>query len=140
MESPHRQLRSRFANRLSRNDSHGFTAVHRMATRQITAVAHGADAVTGLAGDGRTHPDPIDSQALHFLNQFFIQQGVGFDDQLARGGVGDGFSQHAPQNPFPQRFQNIAAFHDRRQGQSMGGPTVQFQNDHILRHIHQTPG
>ena len=50
VEGPHRQLRAGLADRLRRDDADGLTLVDQAAAAQVTAVALGADAEAGVAG------------------------------------------------------------------------------------------
>src|SRR5690606_3919918 len=64
MEGAHGQLRAGLADRLRGNDANRLADVDQMAAGQVTAVALGADAVPGLAGDRRADPDLVDAQLL----------------------------------------------------------------------------
>src|SRR5690606_28411425 len=53
VEGTHRELRTRLADRLRRDDTDGLADVDHVATREVTAVAQRADAAAGLAGEHR---------------------------------------------------------------------------------------
>src|SRR5690606_761880 len=60
VEGTHGQLGARLADRLSRDDADGFTNVDVGAARQVTAVAHAADAGFGFTRQARTDLDRLD--------------------------------------------------------------------------------
>ena len=60
VEGPHRQLRAGLADGLGGDDADGLAELDRLAGGQRPAVAEGADAELGVAGEHRPHPDPVD--------------------------------------------------------------------------------
>ena len=60
VEGPHRELGAGLADRLGRDDADGLAELDEPAGRERLAVALGADAVLGLAGERRAHPDAVD--------------------------------------------------------------------------------
>jgi hypothetical protein len=50
VEGTHRKLRTRFADRLRGDHTDCFTGVHQLTAAEVTAVALGAQAITGFAG------------------------------------------------------------------------------------------
>src|SRR5690606_14182711 len=64
VEGTHRQLGTRFADRLGGDDAHRLADVDQAATGQVAAVAVRAHAEGRFAGDGRTHLDRLDAGVL----------------------------------------------------------------------------
>src|ERR1700722_14118482 len=79
VEGTHGELSARFADGLRRNDAHRLADVDAMSTTQVAAIALSANAVTGFAGNGRTHHDLIDTHFLQQLDQLLVDQYAGFE-------------------------------------------------------------
>ena len=84
VERTHRQLRAGFADGLRGDDADRFTHVDAMTTREVAAVALRANAIAGLAGDGRTHLHLVDAFLFEQLDHLFVDQRAGFDQPLRR--------------------------------------------------------
>src|SRR5699024_7491963 len=70
------QLSTRLTNGLSRDNTHSFTLVHPVTAGQITAVTHGADAVSGRTGHRRASTHLVDPHGLNALYPGFIDHGT----------------------------------------------------------------
>ena len=70
VESPHRQLRARLADRLGGDDADRHPLFHHRAGRQVHAVAQAADAERGLAGHRAADDDLVDVELLDFVGPF----------------------------------------------------------------------
>src|SRR4029453_15644392 len=96
VECPHRQLRSRLADRLRSNDADCFAQLHKLARGKITAIAHRANAATTLACKHRTNFQAFSAVPLNlrpnFLSMswfaltifFFFSTGSAIVSQLTR--------------------------------------------------------
>ncbi len=85
MESAHRELRARLADRLRGDDADGLAHVDRRPAREVAAVTFAADPILGFAGQDRTDlhfldPGRVDAVDMPFLNHF-----ARFDDDRAAG-------------------------------------------------------
>jgi hypothetical protein len=63
VEGPHRQLGAGFADGLGGDDADRFTDVHQRAAGKVATIAHGADALFGLAGQRAADADRGDARA-----------------------------------------------------------------------------
>src|SRR3569623_657236 len=140
VEGAHGELGAGLADRLRRDDAHRLADVDLVAPRQIAAVAHGAHAVTGFAGDGRTHHHVIDTQGLQLIDPALVEQGAGGHGHFAAAGhdhvFGDGTAQHA----LTQRLDHIAAFDQGHLQDAVAGAAVVLGDHEVLRHVHETAG
>ena len=84
VERTHRELRARFADRLSGDDADSFTDVDARAARQVTTVARSAGAIAAFAGQHRTNQDAVDAGLVDQGRDFLVQVGVGRSDDLCR--------------------------------------------------------
>src|SRR5690606_10481955 len=64
VEGPHRQLGTGFADRLSRDHTHGLSGIDLCTTTQVATIALAADAVAGFAGQCGAHLDFVDAEAV----------------------------------------------------------------------------
>src|SRR5690242_17902916 len=80
VERTHRELRARFADRLSSDDAYSFTHVDTMATREIATVALRTHAVASSARDRRTHFHLIDAVDFQLLHELLIDKRPGGND------------------------------------------------------------
>src|SRR5271170_1142322 len=85
VEGTHGELSARLADGLRRNDAHRLADVDAMSATQVAAIALSANAVTGFAGNGRTHHDLIDAHFLQQLDQFLVDQYAGLEQHFAGG-------------------------------------------------------
>ena len=141
VESPHRQLRTGFANRLRRHYTDGFTDVNQVAARQVPAVTTRTDPVTGLAGNRRPYLYLVNTVFVHNFNQFLIQQGtVGNKYLLGRTRPGDITDQDPTQDSFPQGFDNVSPLNQRSQFYAGLRTAIVLSHDKVLGNVHQAPG
>ena len=89
MEGAHGQLRSRLADGLGGNDADGLPHVDQGATGQIPAVAEGARAAAGLAGEHGTDFHGLDIGLLDDDDQFLLDQLPALHQHLAGDGMDD---------------------------------------------------
>ena len=85
VEGAHRELRSGLADRLGRDDADGLADVDELAGRERAAVAGGADADRGLAGQHRAHLDGLDARLEQLRDRDVAGVVSGGGDDLALG-------------------------------------------------------
>ena len=138
VEGTHGELRSRFSNGLSGNNSHRGSKVHRFAASEITAVTLLADAVECETGHDGAHTH---RGYFVFFNEFecgFVDFGSRFYHHFTFG-IEHVFSKRASENAvfkgFPDFF-GLFASHE------MGffGSTIFFLNHDVLHGVHKTAG
>src|SRR5690606_8840200 len=139
VEGPHRQLGARLADRLGGDDADRFADVDVSAARQVAAVAHAADARVGFTGQGRTDLDGLDADLVDQLDLFFLQIGVGREQDFAARLL-DVLGRVTAQHALAQRDQDVAALDHGAQGDAARGTAVFLGDDGVLRHVHQTTG
>ena len=83
MEGTHGQLGAGLADGLGRDDADGLAHVHELAVGHVRAVALGADADAGLAGQHASDRDFGDARVDDLLGQIVGNQLVGLDEHLA---------------------------------------------------------
>ena len=76
MEGTHRELGTRLANRLRRNNAHRFADIDQMAARKIASVAMAADAVARFAGNRGAHLDRLHASRFELLDALLSFQVV----------------------------------------------------------------
>ncbi len=138
MEGTHRELRSRFADRLRRDDAGRFAEFDESPGSQVTSVAHDANAALRFAGQHRANFHALDTGRLNRARQLFGDFMVDVDYHLSVV-VFDFFERHAANNSVAQRLDDLAGFDDTRDVNSVHGAAVVFADDHVLRHVDQTP-
>ena len=72
MEGSHGQLRTRFTDGLGGNNADCFTDIDKMTVGKIPTIAHGTDAMLGLAGENGADIDPFDTGAVNSFRQGFV--------------------------------------------------------------------
>ena len=85
MEGSHGELRAGFADGLGGDDADRLAEIHQTARAEVQAIALGADATTGFAGEGGADLDLGDAAGLDRERQLFGEQGAGGRDGL--GGI-----------------------------------------------------
>src|SRR3546814_2705741 len=88
-----------------------------MTTGQVTAIAVRADAERQLAGDRRTHPDLVDRIALQRIGPLLVDDGAGRNCDLVAARLVRITQGDAAQHAVAQRFEHVAAFHDRHRSE-----------------------
>jgi hypothetical protein len=76
VEGAHGQLRARFTDRLRGNHADRFTDVDQAAATQIAAVALGADAEAGFAGQCGAHLDFVHAGGFELVEHVFVEHGA----------------------------------------------------------------
>ena len=140
MEGAHRELGARLADRLGGNHADRLAGVDQHTTSQIAAIALGAQTVTGIAGQRRTHAHFVDAQTLDLVDRVFVEHDTGF---IQRGlGLGmDHIAHHdTTEDAIAQGFDHLAAFDECPHGHTVSGAAVVFDHHQILGHVDQSTG
>src|ERR1700687_6132164 len=137
MEGTHSELRSRFANGLSRDHTGSLAEFHRTPGTQIASVAHDANSAPRLAGEYRANLHPLDTGSLNRTRQIFSDLVVHIDYNLAFV-VFDLLERHAAHDAVAQRLDDLAGFDDTGNENSVHRAAVVFADDHVLRDIDET--
>src|SRR5690606_36804833 len=140
VESTHGQLGTRLTDGLGGDDTDCFTDVDLVTTGQIAAVALGADAVAGFAGDRRTHHHFVDAVALDELDPLLVDQGAGRNDDLVAARLRYVLGDHTAEHALAQRLYDVAAFDVRGHQQAVLGAAVDLGHHQVLGHVDQTTG
>ena len=138
VERTHGQLGTRLTNRLGSDNTHSFTDIDQVATRQITTVTSSTHTVVGVTSDRRAHDNFVNAVLLEELNPLLIDQGTSGHDGFFAAGLDDITSNHTTQNALTQRLNNIATFNVRRHQQAVVGAAIRLGNNQILSNINQT--
>src|ERR1700675_1638353 len=137
VEGTHGELRSRFANGLSRDHSGSLAEFDQAPGSQITSIAHDANAAPRLAGEHRANLYSLDTGSLNRTRQIFGDLVVHIDYDLAFV-VFDLLERHAAHDAVAQRLDNFAGLDDTGDENSVHGAAVVFADDHVLRDVNQT--
>src|ERR1700687_2759258 len=111
MEGTHSELRSRFANGLSRDHTGSLAEFHQASRSQIASVAHDANSAPRLAGEHRANLHPLDTGSLNHTRQIFGDLVIHVDHDLAFV-VFDLLERYAAHNTVAQRLDNFARLAD----------------------------
>ena len=131
VEGTHGQLGARLTDGLRRNDTDRLALADLVAARKLTPVALYADAMSGFAGHRRTHLEFVDTQLVDQLDLALLQQGSIFDQYLAVG-IFEILLQHATEHALAEVDDDIAAFDDGTQHNTLGGAAVVRVDDQVL--------
>ncbi|OPY92646.1 MAG: hypothetical protein A4E73_00918 [Syntrophaceae bacterium PtaU1.Bin231] len=107
---------------------------------KVAAVAHGADPVLRFARKHRPDVDAFDAGAVDALRQRFIDQRIRLDQDFARVRVIDVFQDDPAENAFSGRLDDLAAFHQGGDVDSINRTAVLFRDDAVLRDIDEPAG
>ncbi len=139
VEGTHRELRSRLADGLRRDDARGLAQLDQSAGSQVASVAHHADAALRFAGQHRANLHPLDTGSLHRARQVFGDFLVDVDDDVAFV-VLDLLQRDAAHDTVAQRLDDLARLHDGGDVDAIDRSAIVFADDHVLRHVDQTAG
>ena len=140
MEGSHRQLGTRFTDRLSGNNTDRFTDIDRRTAGQIASVAGGADAVFAFAGQNRTDLNLFDAGFFNHVNIVFGNQLTLLNQHFTGFRMNDIFLNGTAENTLADGNDDIAAVNDRTNDNAAFGTAILFGNNHILSNVYQTTG
>ena len=136
VEGPHRQLRAGLADRLRRDHADRFADVDQAAAAQVAAVALGADAEAGFAGQRGAHLDFVDAFGFEHFDHVFVEHLAG-RQQHAVLRVQHVFGRGAAEDTVAQRFDDFTAFDDGAHQRAVLRAAILLGHDQILRHVDQ---
>src|SRR5690606_9625180 len=120
VEGAHGQLGAGLAYGLGGDDAYGGPHVHQPAYGQIAAVAAGAHAVAGAAGEDRADVHLLEAGLHEALGDFLGDLLVLADDDLAGFGVAVILAGHPADDPVGQGLDDLAAVADLLHGDAGG--------------------
>src|SRR5579862_2006493 len=136
VERTHRQLGSRLADGLCRDDASRFAQFDEAPGGQVAAVAHDADAAFRFAGQHRANFDSLDTSSLNRSRKVFSDFIVDVDDDVAVV-VFDFLERHAADDSVTQRFDDFAGFDDTLHVDAVDSSAIVFADDDVLRDVDQ---
>src|SRR5207247_8062375 len=134
MEGTHRELRSRFANGLRRDNASGFAQLNQASGGQVPSVTHHADAAFRLASEHRTNLHPFNASCLNRASQLFRDLLVNVHYHVAVV-VLNFLERHAADDAVTQRLDNLTRFHDTGDVNAIYRSAIVFLVDDILRPV-----
>src|SRR5215469_13734674 len=137
VERTHRELRSRFADRLRCDDTDSFTDFHQLSGCQVSSVAADAGTAAGLAGQNRTDLHALDTGGLDGAGKIFRDFLVDLDNHLAFV-VLDLLERHAADDTISQGLDDFARFNDGADVNAVNRAAIALADDDILSDVHQT--
>ncbi len=152
VEGTHGQLGARLTDGLGGDDAHRLALAHGLAEGQVHAVALGAYAGVGLAGEHGAHPDghPALRVALGLclgaklgfdtLGQLAVHQGIPAGQHPAGLKVGHVLGQIAAPQALFQGLDDLPVLVDLGHGDAVVGQAVLLADDDLLGHVHQAAG
>ena len=138
VERTHRQLGTRFADRLSGDDAHRFTRVDKRTAAEVATVTLRAQAVTRFAGERRANLDHIDTEFVDEITQIFVDERTGGDGHFIRVGVDDVNGRHTTEHAIAQRLNDFTAFDERAHFNAVRRMAIVLDHHEILRHVDET--
>ena len=140
MERSQSQLRTRFTDRLRRDNADSLSQIDRTTGSQHTSIALGADSVTSFASQDRTHLHMFKTGCGNFRKIAFRDKFARLDDNFTRDRVNDIFNRSASQEAFFKRDNRIVAVLVSGNVDAILRMAIFFDNNEVLRHIDQTTG
>jgi hypothetical protein len=137
VEGAHRELRTRFADRLGGNHANRLASIDQNATSEVAAIALGADAVARVAGQRRAHLDLVDAQFFDQIHRVFIEQVPHGKQDVLGFGMNHVDRNDAAQDAVTQRLDDFAALDQRSHGNAVACAAIVFGNNQILGHVDQ---
>src|ERR1019366_6108022 len=139
VEGTHGELGSRLADGLRHDHARGLAQLDQAAGSQVAPVTHHAHAALGLAGEHRANLDLLDTGCLYRTSQVFGDLLIDVNDDVAFV-VLDLLQRDAAHDTVAQRLDDFARLHDGGDVDAIDRAAIVFADDHVLRHVHQTPG
>ncbi len=141
VECAHRQLCSRLADGLCRDDADGFAALDHAASREVAAVAAAADAQFAFAREHGTNANLFHAGDFHLLGFGFVNEFVGVDDDLLDvAGINDVVAREAADKALAQFHDFVFALVNGLHQNAVAGSAIFHADDHVLGHVHEFAG
>src|SRR6185436_8303254 len=139
VERAHGELRARLADGLGGDDAHGHAHLHQLAGGEVAAVAEGAHAPLGLAGQDGANAHLLDPGGLDRGSDVLRDLVVDLHDDAAAERVLDVLQGDPPHDAVAKRLDHLARFDDGPDVDAVHGAAVVLGDDHVLAHVHQAP-
>ena len=140
VEGPHRELRARLADGLGGDRAHGKSDLNRLPRRHVHAIAAGAHAARGSAGQAAADPHGVDAQGFDLGCHRRGDELVLLDDQLVGNRVADCLTAGSTEDRLAKRDIDLLALVDRPLGNAHLRPAVELGDDHGLGHVVELAG
>src|SRR3972149_770586 len=139
MEGPHRKLRARLSNGLSRYDADGLAHLDHPAARQVPAVALYADAPGRPAGQNRPYLYPVYPGFFYPVDLCLVYFLVGVDDDLFTERVEHFLEGDPSEYPLADGLDDLSAFDKRAHGDAVHGAAALLGFVGVLSDINEPP-
>ena len=140
VEGPHRQLRSRFADRLRGNDAHGESLFNDVAVGEIHAVAELAHAKFRSARQRTADLDLLDTHLLDLASLGLVDQVILADDHIVGDRVDDVGPADTSTDRVCQAHLDFFSSVNHPLGDSLGRPAIRLGDHHVLADVGQLAG
>ena len=140
VERTERKLRTRFTDRLRRDNADGFAFLHHAAGGKVAAVALHADAVLAFAGEDGADFYAFDGRCLDFGGNGFGNFFAGGNDELARGGVDNVVNGNAAENALAEGGNDFVAVFEGGADETAQRAAVFLGDDDIVGNVYETAG
>src|SRR5262245_27294064 len=140
MESPHSELGSRLTDGLRGNDPDRFPKIDHVASTEIATIAKDTNTALRLTRQHGPDLDSFYSRLLDTLNQFFIDFLVGLNYDLSCKRIFHVFERDPTQNTISQGFDDLSAFHEWGDFDTIHSAAIVLADDGILSHIDEPAG
>ena len=140
MERTHRELGAGLADRLRGDDADGGADLDLLAGGEVAAVALGAHAVLGVAGEAGADPDALDAGGVDLGGGLLVDDLVGGDDDVAGLRVADLVERGAAEDALAERHLDLVALDDRLDLDAVHRVAVLLRDDDVLRDVHELAG
>ncbi len=140
VEGTEGKLRTGLADSLGCDDTDSLALLDHLAGGQVAAVALGADAMLGLAGEDGTNLDFLDGRLFDFLADFLGELFAGMGDEFAGLGMVDVVDRGAAENLLAEALDDILALLEGGGGQAAEGAAVFLVDNHVVGNVNQTAG
>ena len=133
VERPHGELRAGLADGLGRDDAHGHPHLHELAGGEVAAVAEGAHAALGLAGEHRADPHLLDAGGLDVAGHLLGDLLVGLRRRpVPLEWVLDVLEAHAADDAVAQGLDDLPRLDDGPDVDAVDGAAVVLADDDVL--------
>src|SRR6266404_3766118 len=141
VECPHRQLRSRFANRLGSDNSDCFAHFDELTGGEIASVTHPANPAPAFAGQHGTNLQGLHADALQVSGDLLVDELVRFDNLLLLlDRVRNRLATHAADDALAKVDDFFVALINRADDDSVNRAAILYVDDHVLGRINELAG
>src|ERR1017187_15671 len=140
VEGAHRKLSAGLADGLCSDNAHRFAHFHGASAGKVAAVTARANSTAAFASEHRANLDAHDAGRLNCAGQLLADFLINLDNDVALE-VLDLIERNSANDAIAQRLNFfLALLENRLDVNSVGGAAVDFRDDYVLRHVHQTAG